>query len=65
MSTLQQLENAHDTEAAARVNKTLNCLKWRVNPNDVIWMYHDPQVNKQLGRSKRVFQRLTSLNNQV
>jgi hypothetical protein len=62
MSTLQQLEDAHNAEAAAKVTKTLNCLKWQVNPNDVLWMYHEPQIDKQLGRSKRVFHRLSALN---
>lgn len=62
MATLKQIEAAHDTEAAAKVTKTLNNIKWRVNANDVGWMYHYPQIDKQLGRSKRVFNRLSALN---
>ena len=62
MTTLRQLEDAHDTEAAAKVTKTLNNIKWRINPNDILWAFHLPQVDKQLGRSKRVFDRLTALN---
>jgi hypothetical protein len=62
MSTLKELEERHDKQASAIVTKTLDNDHWRINANDVCWVYHDPQVNKQLGRSKRVFNRLIELN---
>lgn len=62
MSTLQQLEDAYDAQATANIKKILSNNKYRINPNDVIWLYHDPQVYKAAGRAKRVFKRLSALN---
>lgn len=65
MSTLKELEDRHDTQAVAIVTKTLNNEHWRVNGNDVGWMYHWPQIEKQLGRSKRVYNRLINIEYQA
>ena len=35
--------------------------KSKINPNDIGWMFHYPQVDTQLGRSKRVFYQLLQL----
>lgn len=59
-TTLRQLEKRHDNNAANIVAKQLNNIG-QVNPNDIIHFFHDPQLEKQLGRSKRVFLHLTNL----
>ncbi len=60
LTTLEQLIKRHDKATASIVTKRLNNIG-QINPNDIIWLLHDPQLNKQLGRSKRVFLRLTHL----
>lgn len=61
MTTLQELENEHEKQAAAICKKQLSNEHYQVNPNDVWWMYLEPQVEKQLGRSSRVYNRLIRL----
>lgn len=61
LTTLKQLEDRHDRTNVALVSKQLNCQKWRVNPNDVLWLFHDPQFDKQLGRSMCTYHRLANL----
>lgn len=61
MTTLKQLEETHDKQASKVISRLLDNYKWQINPNDICWMFHDPQVEKQLGRSKRVFNRLINL----
>ncbi len=61
MTTLKQLEDAHDKQASKIISRLLANYNWQINPNDICWMFHDPQVEKQLGRSKRVFNKLISL----
>tara|TARA_Y100001936_G_C15935337_1_gene591690 strand:+ start:120 stop:314 length:195 start_codon:yes stop_codon:yes gene_type:complete len=61
MTTLQQLDDAHENQAAAIVRKQLDNMHWKINPNDIGWMFHYPQVDTQLGRSKRVFYQLLQL----
>lgn len=60
-TTLSKLEELHDKQASAIVRKYLSNLKYQPNPNDIFWMYHDPQVKKQLGRSAKVFYKLLAL----
>lgn len=62
LSTLSDLMDAQETQAAAVVRKQLDNEHWQVNPNDIGWLYHWPQVDKQLGRAKRVYNRLSALN---
>jgi hypothetical protein len=61
MTTLKELEKRHDEAASAKVRRLLNNYHWQVNANDVLWMYHEPEVEKQLGRSARVYNRLMNL----
>ncbi|MCF6442063.1 hypothetical protein L1077_21780 [Pseudoalteromonas luteoviolacea] len=61
-TTLEQLKNRHGIQAAAIVTKQLNNINWKINPNDVGWLYHYPQIAKQPGRSARVYHRLNNLN---
>lgn len=60
-TNLSTLVDAHEKQSAAITTKQLDCEKWRVNPNDIGWLYLWPQVDRQLGRSKRVYHRLTDL----
>lgn len=62
-TNLDTLVERHDEQAKAFVRKQLQNARFAVNPNDSFWLYHLPQVEKQLGRSKRVFQKLTALCN--
>lgn len=61
MTTLKELTDIHEDEAARKVTKLLNNYHWKINANDVLWMYHEPEVQKQLGRSKRIYNRLMAL----
>jgi hypothetical protein len=63
VTSLEKLMKAHEDQAFKVVKKQLNCQHWQVNLNDVYWIYIDPQIDKQLGRSKRVFHALMKRNN--
>jgi hypothetical protein len=60
-STLQALDDRHTEMAAVQSKKDLEQINWQINPNDVPWMFWGPRINKSLGRSKRVFNRLACL----
>jgi hypothetical protein len=60
-STLEELDERHTEMASAQSKKDLEQINWQINPNDIPWMLWDPRINKSLGRSKRVFYRLSCL----
>jgi hypothetical protein len=61
-STLAQLDERQLAMAVAVSKKDLNQINWQINPNDVFWMFWQPIIDKNMGRSGRVFNRLHRLN---
>lgn len=60
MARFEELMKAQNQQATAIATKQMNVEGWP-NPNDIGWLYHYPQVDKQLGRAKRVYHRLMEL----
>ena len=63
-STLEQLDDRHHAMAAAQTKKELEQFNWQINPNDIGWMFLYPRIEKNMGRSARVFYRLQNLERQ-
>jgi len=61
ITRLKQLVDAQEKQAAKIVTPQIDQFNWQINPNDVGWMFHYPQLDKQLGRSKRIYWRLVNL----
>lgn len=60
-TTLEQLNDIHHDTAADIVRKQLEQINFRINPNDIGWLYMDEVVDKNAGRSKNVFNRLVGM----
>ncbi len=60
-STLSQLDDRHHDMAAAQSKPELENIRWAVNPNDIGWMFWEPKMEKNLGRSGKVFWKLANL----
>lgn len=58
---LSALVDAHEAQAAKIVTPQIDQINWKINPNDIGWLFHFPQLDKQLGRSKRVYWKLVHL----
>lgn len=58
---LSDLVDAQERQAANIVRPQIEHINWKVNPNDVYWVYNMPQLEKQLGRSRKVYWRLVQL----
>ncbi|GAB1077498.1 MAG: hypothetical protein SAqTSB_36350 [Shewanella algae] len=61
VTRLCELESRHSDMAIAQSKKELANIRWRVNPNDIPWMFWEPHIEKNLGRSARVYSRLIRL----
>lgn len=61
ITRLEALVDAQEKQAAKIVTPQIDQINWQINPNDIGWLFHFPQLDKQLGRSKRVYWRLVNL----
>lgn len=61
ITRLKELVDAQEKQAANIVTPQIDQINWEINPNDVGWVFHFPQLDKQLGRSKRIYWRLVNL----
>lgn len=61
ITTLDQLDDRHHAMAAHQCKKEIEQINWQINPNDIGWMFWYPRIEKNLGRSGRVFYRLLNL----
>ncbi|MAA93748.1 MAG: hypothetical protein CML22_07215 [Rheinheimera sp.] len=61
ITRLQALVDAQENQAAKIVTPQIDQINWQVNPNDIGWLFHYPQLDKQLGRSRRVYWKLVNL----
>lgn len=60
LTSIDDLNKAHETEVVSRVSKYLSNIGYKnFNPNN-IWMLEEPIFEKLLGNSKRTYQKLTS-----
>lgn len=62
----RDLVYAQERQAANIVRSQISQINWGVNPNDIYlndiyWVYNQPQIEKQLGRSGKVYWRLVQL----
>lgn len=55
------LMDRHDQQASSAVRRHIKNKRCAPGINDIMWLCHDPQVEKQLGRSGRVVKQLRSL----
>lgn len=55
------LMDRHDQQASSAVRRQIRNKRCDPGPNDIMWLCHAPQVEKQLGRSKRVVNQLRPL----
>lgn len=60
-STLTELMESHVKQARSTVKKILENSHYAYNPNDIYWMLEDPQLQKQYGRARRIYNRLDRL----
>jgi tRNA(Met) C34 N-acetyltransferase TmcA len=60
-STLIELMESHEKQAQSSVRKILENAHYAYNPNDICWMLEDPQLQKQYGRARRIYNRLDRL----
>lgn len=60
-STLRQLDDRHHSMACDIARKQLDQINYMINPNDIGWMFLDEIIDKNAGRSKKVFYRLMRL----
>lgn len=63
VTLFKDLVDRHFDMAAAQSKKCLQQIHFKVNPNDVPWMYWEPRMAKNLGRSARVYHKLFRLTN--
>ena len=61
ITRLQALVDAQENQAAKIVTPQIDQINWQVNPNDIGWLFHYPQLDKQLGRSRRAYWKLVNL----
>ena len=61
ITRLQALVDAQENQAAKIVTPQIDQINWQVNPNDIGWLFHYPQLDKQLGRSRRGYWKLVNL----
>lgn len=61
VTRLKELVDAQEMQAAKIVTPQIDQFNWEINPNDIGWLFHFPQLDKQLGRSKRVYWKLVKL----
>lgn len=61
ITRLKELVDAQEKQAAKIVTPQIDQINWQINPNDIGWIFHYPQLDKQLGRSKRIYWRLVNL----
>ena len=60
-TTLYQLELSHKIQAIHVTHKYLDNINWQIDA-ETGWLSHNkPQIDKQLGRSKRVYYQLMAL----
>lgn len=61
ISSLHQLEKAHEQEVVSRVSQYLSNIGYQnFNPNN-IWMLEEPILEKLQGNAKRVYRQLKEL----
>lgn len=63
-TSFKKLMEYHDVEVLSRVNKYLSNINYNFNPNDVAWLLESPQLEKQMGRSARVYKRIEELDSE-
>ena len=61
ITRLKDLVDAQEMQAAKIVTPQIDQINWQINLNDVGWIFHYPQLDKQLGRSKRIYWKLVNL----
>jgi hypothetical protein len=61
VSTLKQLKERHNESATAIENKENANYRNKPKQDATTWIFYSPNCDKQLGRSKRIFDRLISL----
>jgi len=61
ITRLKDLVDAQEKQAAKIVTPQIDQFNWEINPNDIGWLFHFPQLDKQLGRSRRVYWELVKL----
>jgi len=60
-TSLSELDKRLSNQSFHISSKELENYHWKINPNSVGYLFYEPQKDKLLGRSKRVFRRLDDL----
>lgn len=60
-TTLNELEEIHNEMAVIETRKFLENIRFKVNPNDVPWMFWNPIIDRNLGNSRKVYYKLLML----